>query len=205
MTNPSSTILALSIAYAMLGVLLLTIFVFARIPWPIKAGAIALTSAFYMVSYYETRALLGWSSIDSLPPKFKLLSARIVEPHSVEGDPGAIHLWVEALDDNNFPSGVPRAYRLPYDAKLAEKAEAAVKASANGRPQGGRTADVGTGEGGEGQVTAREVTPSSITTTAGGDPSTGGPLDPGIARDESRSIVFSPLPPPRMPPKDAPP
>jgi hypothetical protein len=64
---------------------------------------------------------------------------------------------------------------------------------------------VGTGEGGEGQVTAREVTPSSITTTAGGDPSTGGPLDPGIARDESRGIVFSPLPPPRMPPKDAPP
>jgi hypothetical protein len=61
------------------------------------------------------------------------------------------------------------------------------------------------GEGGEGQMTAREVTPSSITTTGGGDPSTGGPLDPGIAREESRSIVFSPLPPPRMPPKDAPP
>jgi len=63
--------------------------------------------------------------------------------------------------EDNLPSGVPRAYRLHYDAKLAEKAEAAVKASANGSPQGGRTADVGTGEGGEGQITAREVTPSA--------------------------------------------
>jgi hypothetical protein len=148
--------------------------------------------------------LLGWSSVDPLPPHFKLLHARIVEPHSRMGDPGAIHLWVEELDDDNRPSGVPRAYRLPYTAKLAQKTEAAVKASAEGKPQGGRTADFGTGEGGEGQVTAREVTPSAITTTGGGDPSSGGPLDPGVMHDQSQSIVFSPLPPPRMPPKDAP-
>jgi hypothetical protein len=203
MTNPASTILALSIAYALLGVLLLVIFVFARIPWPIKAGAIALTSAFYVVNFYETRALLGWSSIDPLPARFKLLSARIVEPRSVEGDPGAIHLWVEALDDNNFPSGVPRAYRLPYGAKLAAKTEAALKASADGRPQGGRTADLGTGDGDVGQATAREVTPSSITVTSGGDPSSGGPLDPVSSNGENQSVVFTPLAPPRMPAKDA--
>jgi hypothetical protein len=205
MTSLTTQILGLSIAYALLGVLLLTACLFTRLPWSLKAAAIVVTSAFYVVSFYATRGLLGWSSVDQLPPQFKLLHARIVEPHSLAGDAGAIYLWIEAIDEDNRPSGVPRAYRLPYDAKLAEKAEAAVKASANGRPQGGRTADVGTGEGGEGQVTAREVTPSSITTTAGGDPSTGGPLDPGIAHDQSRSIVFSPLPPPRMPPKDAPP
>ena len=109
-----------------------------------------LTSAFYVVSFFATRGLLGWSSTDPLPPKFKLLGARIVEPHSLEGDPGAIHLWVEALDDDNFPSGVPRAYRLPYDARLAEKTEAAIRASADGKPQGGRTADFGNGQGGNG-------------------------------------------------------
>ena len=113
-----------------------------------KAAAIVLTSAFYVVSFFATRGLLGWSSTDPLPPKFKLLGARIVEPHSLEGDPGAIHLWVEALDDDNFPSGVPRAYRLPYDAHLAEKTEAAIRASADGKPQGGRTADFGNGQGG---------------------------------------------------------
>ena len=148
MTSLASVIIWLSIAYALLGVLLLVVCVFARIPWPVKAGLIVLTSAFYVVSFFATRGLLGWSSTDPLPPKFKLLSARIVEPHSLEGDPGAIHLWVEALDDDNFPSGVPRAYRLPYDARLAERTEAAIRASADGKPQGGRTADFGNGEGG---------------------------------------------------------
>jgi hypothetical protein len=204
MTSLTTEIVGLSVAYTLLGVLLLTACLFTRLPWPLKAGGIVLTSIFYVVSFYAARGLLGWSSVDPLPPRFKLLHARIVEPHSLAGDLGAIHLWIETIDDDNRPSGVPRAYRLPFNAKLAERAEAAVKASANGSPQGGRTADVGTGEGGEGQITAREVTPSSITTTGGGDPSTGGPLDPGIAREVSSSIVFSPLPPPRMPLKDAP-
>jgi hypothetical protein len=202
MMNYNEVVLGLAVGYALLGVVLLSILVFARLAWPIKAILIGLTSAFYVVNFFETRALLGWSSIDPLPPRFKLLSARIVEPHSLEGDAGAIHLWVEELDEDNFPSGAPRAYRLPYDAKLAERTEAAIKASADGKPQGGRTADFGTGQGGAGQATAREVTPSSITTTGGGDPSAGGPLDPILGRDENASILFAPLAPPRMPAKD---
>jgi hypothetical protein len=202
-SNLADVIIWLSIAYALLGVLLLIICTFARIPWPVKAAAIVLTSAFYVVSFFATRGLLGWSSTDPLPPKFKLLGARIVEPHSLEGDPGAIHLWVEALDDDNFPSGVPRAYRLHYDVHLAEKTEAAIRASADGKPQGGRTADFGSGEGGTAEATAREVTPSTITTTGGGDPSSGGPIDPQSANRENQTINFTPLAPPRMPPKDA--
>ena len=202
MTDFATVILWLSVAYALLGALLLTICIAVRISWPVKAGAVAVTSAFYVVSFFAMRGLLGWSSIDPLPPKFKLLGARIVEPHSLAGDPGAIHLWVEALDDDNFPSGAPRAYRLPYDAKLAERTEAAVRASADGKPQGGRTADFGNGEGGVSDATAREVTPSSITTTGGGDPSSGGPLDPAFAHGEQQSINFTPLAPPRMPAKD---
>jgi hypothetical protein len=201
-SNLTDVIIWLSIAYALLGVLLLVVCVFARIPWPLKAAAIALTSAFYVVSFFATRGLLGWSSTDTLPPKFKLLGARIVEPHSLEGDPGAIHLWVEALDDDNFPSGVPRAYRLPYDAHLAERTEAAVRASANGVPQGGRTADFGTGQGGNAEATAREATPSTIITTGGGDPSSGGPIDPQLDNQENQAVNFTPLAPPRMPPKD---
>ena len=42
----------------------------------LKAGLVVLTSAFYVVNFFGTRALLGWSSIDPLPPRFKLLSAR---------------------------------------------------------------------------------------------------------------------------------
>ena len=202
MSNLTDVIIWLSVAYALLGVLLLVICIFARIPWPVKAAAIVLTSAFYVVSFFATRGLLGWSSTDPLPPKFKLLGARIVEPHSLEGDPGAIHLWVEALDDDNFPSGVPRAYRLPYDAHLAERTEAAVRASANGVPQGGRTADFGNGQGGNAQATAREATPSTIITTGGGDPPSGGPIDPQLDNRENQAVNFTPLAPPRMPPKD---
>ena len=164
-----------------------------------------VTSAFYVVGFFGTRALLGWSSADPLPAHFKLLGARIVEPHSFAGDPGAIHLWVEALDDDNRPSGVPRAYRLPYNAKLAERTEAAVQASAERQAAGGgHTADFGAGDGGAAELTAREATPLSVTVTSGGDPASGGPLDPAFVPTRAGGVVFSPLPPPRLPAKDAP-
>jgi hypothetical protein len=204
MTSFESVALALTIAYALIGALLLALLVYARLPWPAKAAAIVVTSCFYLVSFVGARGLLGWSSPDPLPPRFKLLQARIVEPHSLEGEPGAIHLWVEALQDDNRPSGVPRAYRLPYNAKLAAKTEQAIAASADGRPQGGRTADFGTGDGGVAEEATRLVTPSTITTTGGGDPSTGSPVDPGFKHDENQSISFAPLPAPLMPKKDVP-
>ena len=59
MTSLASDIILLSIAYALLGVLLLVACVFARIPWPVKAGLIVLTSGFYVVSFFATRGLLG--------------------------------------------------------------------------------------------------------------------------------------------------
>jgi hypothetical protein len=197
MSSLNSIILSLAIAYAVLGVLLLVACLFTHLPWPVKAGAIVVTSAFYLVSFFATHSLLGWSTDDPLPPNFKLLGARIVEPHSVADDPGSIYLWVEAYDQDNFPGGVPRAYRLPYSAKLADRTEAAVKASADGHPQGGRTANTGTGNGGIGPT---EATPAAIVAAGGGDPSGGGDqLDPSTA--PSQGLVFSPLPPPRMPAK----
>ncbi len=69
-------------------------------------------------------------------------------------------------------------------------------------PQGGRTADFGNGEGGTAEAAAREVTPSTITTTGGGDPSTGGPIEPQFDHQENQTVNFLPLAPPRMPPKD---
>jgi len=63
------------------------------------------------------------------------LQARIVEPHSLEGDPGSIYLWVEALGEDNRPNGVPRAYRIPYSDKLAEKTDKAASEIAAGRPR----------------------------------------------------------------------
>ena len=197
MSNLNSIVLSLAIGYALLGVLLLVACLFTSLPWPVKAGAIIVTSAFYLVSFFATHSLLGWSTDDPLPPNFKLLGARIVEPHSVEGDPGSIYLWIEACDDDNLPSGVPRAYRLPYSAKLADKTEAAVRASADGHPQGGRTANIGTGQGGIGPT---QATPAAILATGGGDPAGGGD-EPDTSATNGQGLVFTPLLPPRMPAK----
>ena len=99
-----------------------------------------------------------------------------MEPHSLEGDPGSIYLWVETLDEGNRPSGVPRAYRIPYRDSLAEKTDKAMSEIAAGRPQGGRAADFGSGEGGLIEAVREYITPNAIMETSGGDPSTGGGL-----------------------------
>ena len=137
MSNLQSVVLTLALSYALIGALLLIVVVYARLHWSAKAVAVVVTSAFYIASFVGVRGLLGWATIDRLPVAFKLLQARIVEPHSLEGDPGAIYLWVEALDDGNRPSGVPRAYRLPYRDALAEKTDKAISEIAAGRAQGG--------------------------------------------------------------------
>lgn len=200
MSSLQSDILMLSVAYALVGALLLVVLVYARLPWSLKAVAVVVTSSFYIASFLGMRGLLGWASVDRLPPSFKLLQSRIVEPHSLEGDPGAIYLWVEALDEGNRPSGIPRAYRIPYSNRLADKTDKAQSEIAAGRAQGGRAADYGSGEGGLLDSVRAYITPNSIIETSGGDPSTGGGLT--AVPQAGDEVSFTPLLPPRMPPKD---
>ena len=201
MNSLQSVILTLSLGYALVGALLLVMLVYARVPWSAKAAAVVVTSAFYVASFIGVRGLLGWASVDKLPATFKLLQSRIVEPHSPESDSGSIYLWVEALDEANRPSGVPRAYRIPYSVSLAEKTDKAAGEIAAGRPQGGRAADYGNGEGGLIEAVREYITPSVIMDMSGGDPSTGGGL--AAAPRGGDAVSFTPLLPPRLPPKDA--
>ena len=168
MTNLQSVIVTLSVSYALIGALLLVVLVYARLPWSAKAFAVIVTSVFYVVSFIGARGLLGWASTERLPAHFKLLQARIVDPHTLEGDPGSVYLWVEALDEDNRPSGVPRAYRLPYSDALAEKTHAAENQIAAGHPQGGRAADFGTGEGGLIEAAREYILPRTVIQTSGG-------------------------------------
>jgi hypothetical protein len=197
-----TSIIGLSLGYVLLGLLLLLAVVRTRLPWPVKAGAVVVTSAFYVLVFFRTQGLLGWSADDPLPPRFQLLWVRSVEPNIAQGEPGAIHMWVEALDDDNLPSGAPRAYRRPYSTALARKAERARTEIAAGHPQGGRAAQFGSGEG--------ELPPGGpqgalfASGEPGGDPSGGGLLDPAFMRGDSQSITFAPLPVPVLPSKDAP-
>ena len=195
----TATLLAISAAYVVIGVLLLAIGLYSRFSWWVKAAAIVVTSAFFIEVFFATKGLLGWPQSGALPARFQLLWVRVVEPDRKAADPGAIYLWVEALDDGNRPSGVPRAYRLPYRDALAEKTDKAISEIAAGRAQGGRAADLGSGQGGLLEAVREYITPNTIMETSGGDPSTGGGLMAPRAGDE---VSFTPLLPPRMPPKD---
>lgn len=199
MNSLQSVVIALTVAYALIGALLLVVLVYARLHWQAKAIAVVVTSAFYIVSFIGARGLLGWATTERLPASFKLLQARIVDPHSVEGDPGSIYLWVEELDEDNRPSGVPRAYRLPYSDVLAERTHEAERQMATGHAQGGRAADFGNGEGGVIQSVREYILPKVIINTSGGDPSTG---EFRAAAQAGDGVSFTPLLPPRMPPKD---
>jgi len=198
-TDLQTVILSLSVAYAVIGALLLIVLVYARLHWSMKAIAVVVTSAFYIVSFTEMRGLLGWASTDKLPPYFKLLKARVVEPHSLDGDPGSIYLWVEELDADHRPSGIPRAFRIPYNDTLADKTHAAENEIAAGHPQGGRAADFGGGDGSVIDMVREYITPKVILETTGGDSSTGEFMQPPGTQI---GAVFTPVPPPRMPPKD---
>ena len=195
-------ILMLSFGYALLGLLLLLAVTRARLAWPIKAAAIVITSAFYLIVFFRTEGLLGWSAQEPLPPRFQLLWARSVEPNLALDEPGAVHLWLEELDEANLPSTVPRAYRLPYSAALARKVESARVEIMNGRPQGGRAEQFGAGDGQPAPDAAGAVRRRGV--EAGGDPTSGGALDSAFLGGEQQSVEFAPLPVVALPPKDAP-
>src|SRR5260370_35484607 len=97
------TVLAISAAYVVLGVLLLALGLAARLSWWVKAAAIVVTSAFFVEAFFATKSLLGWPRAGALPPRFQLLWVRVVEPDRKIANPGAIYLWIEEGDGNNVP------------------------------------------------------------------------------------------------------
>lgn len=124
-------------AYVIVAVLLLSLNIAPRWAWWIKATAIIITSAFFVISYYSMIDLMGWPVKARLPAKFQMLWAKVNEPDKLLNTPGAIYMWVEALDNNNVPTGLPRAYRLPYTQPLETGIENALDMIAAGQEVGG--------------------------------------------------------------------
>lgn len=189
----------LSLAYVLLSVLLLV--VMTRLPFPrlVKISAILAASMFYVVVFFATQRLLGWSAPVALPAHFQVLWTRVIEPNPARREAGAIHLWVEELDDANLPSGVPRAYLLPYSPDLAQRVSAAQSEIEKGHPQGGRAQYFGNPPH-QGALAG----PVNTAAPPGGDPSGGGVLDPAFLGGQSKSVDLTPLPKPILPAKDIP-
>jgi hypothetical protein len=138
----NSVVLAISIAYVFMAVLLLCMGLTSRFAWWIKGVVIVVTSAFFIGAFFATKSLLGWPGTGQLPHRFQLLWTRVVEPDPKVGDAGAIYLWVEELDENNVPSGTPRSYKLRYSLPLADQSNKAKDEIMAGNPQEGTSDDI---------------------------------------------------------------
>ena len=192
-------IVGLSLAYVLLSTLLLVVLIWLPVPRPAKIAAILAASVFYVVVFFSSQKLLGWSAPVAMPERFQVLWTRVIEPNPSRSNPGAIHLWIEELDESNLPSGEPRAFRLPYSVDLARKVSGAQEEIEAGRPQGGRAQFWGEGSG-ERMGSA----PVNAAAPPGGDPSGGGMFDPAFLGGQSKSVTLAPLPKPKLPPKDLP-
>ena len=204
----TSTVIAISLGYAALAVLLLGLGLEARLRWWIKAAAIVVTSVFMVVVFFATNGLLGWPARGPLPARFQLLWSRVVEPDVRTGDAGAVYLWVEETDENNVPSGVPKSYRLPYSRALADRSLAARDEIIAGHPQQGLAGDL------EGEDDARgERTDNASDSRAEAHPpqaptAADTRAEPGVARidmnaqlAQAEPVRFRAMPPPTLPPK----
>ena len=149
----NTVVLAISVAYVVIAVLLLCMGLTSRFAWWLKGVVIVVTSIFFIESFFATKSLLGWPGTGQLPHRFQLLWTRVVEPDPKISDPGAIYLWVEELDENNVPSGTPRSFRLRYTPPLAERSLKARDEIMAGNPQEGTANDM---EGDEAKTNIQE-------------------------------------------------
>jgi hypothetical protein len=181
-------------SYVVIAVLLLSLNLASRWHWTIKAMGIAITSAFFGLSYVSIAGLIGWPSNARVPEHFQLHWATIVEPDKLSGLPGSIYLWVETLDENNMLAGTPRAFRVPYSRELADRIGHAKERIEHGTEQAGTARDIDVPEG----------EPDADRRLAGAPPrqnEPGSPGDPAAFIQHMPSIEFEDMPPPPLPPK----
>jgi len=181
-------------SYIVIAVLLLSLNLASRWQWGIKAAAILITTAFFGVSYVSITDLIGWPAEARMPDHFQLHWATIVEPDKLNGLPGSIFLWVEALDQDNLPAGTPRAFRVPYSRALADRIGHAKERIEQGADQAGTARDLDVAEG----------EPDEDRRLAGAPPRQGEPGstgDPAAFIQHMPSIEFEDMPPPALPSK----
>ena len=131
----------LAIAYAALGVLLLSLNLRAAWPWPVKAGAIVATGGFVVGSFLAVQGMLGWPTERTPPAGFRLHAALVEEPDPRRQRPGAIYLWLSEVGPEGRRGGAegePRAHALPYSRVLHRAVAEAQRGLEEGRDVRGR-------------------------------------------------------------------
>ena len=192
----TTTLLAISTAYVVLALVVLSMGLTSRFAWWVKASTIVVSSVFFVEVFFASKSLLGWPAAGTLPPKFQLLWTRVVEPDLKGGNRGAIYLWVEELDGNNVPSGLPRSYRLPYSVKLADRTLKARDEIMAGNPQEGLAEELA-----EGDPTTANADAKQNQQMDGGITSIGSRVELEGPIDQIPRVEFRAMSNPLLPPK----
>ena len=108
----------LTAAYVALAFILLSLHVYSRWSYAIKATVTVLAVALCAVTYKSYPGLLGWPvPSSSLPSKLYLVAVEVQEPDN-------IYLWAKDLG-SGLGDRRPRAYQLSYSKSLHERASEA--------------------------------------------------------------------------------
>jgi hypothetical protein len=182
---PVGTIASIVFAYVAIAVLLLSLNLFSLWRWWVKASAMVISGLFFVGSYFAITGVLGMPTRAEPPERFTLVATLIVEPNAVAGSSGAIYLWLETLDENNIPSGLPISYELGYSDALADTVDQAQERLDSGQ-------DV------EGSLRKSNVTPKSEVLVGNQSQSGGSAFDD---LPEALDLLFNDLPPVRLPSK----
>ncbi|WP_238368526.1 hypothetical protein [Mesobacterium pallidum] len=119
-------ILSLAGAYALVAALLAYLLLLTRVHWVLKSLATVATAAAIPLTFWGVGELRGLPSDSQIPSSFRMLWAQILEPNALAGEQGRVYLWLQTLDDENYPVGPPRSYQLPYSEDLVAKVNQAL-------------------------------------------------------------------------------
>jgi hypothetical protein len=193
----TTTLLAISAAYVVMSVLLLSVGLTSPLRWWVKAAAITVSSVFFVEVFFATQSLRGWPGTGRLPARFQLLWTRVVEPDPKIRDAGSIFLWVEQVDENNVPTGTPRSYWLPYTKPLADKSLKARDEIMSGNPQEGTAEDLTENETPTGNM------PNLPENVNSAQPGSAGNIDLSQLQllQQAQAVEFKAMPVPLLPPK----
>ncbi len=126
------TILSLTAAYALVAALLAYLLLLSRLHWVFKVLATVATVALIPLTFNGVGELRGLPSDGPIPVSFRMLWAQVTEPNALQHENGNVFLWLQTLDKDNFPTGQPRAYQLPYSDDLKIKVSEAMGKIAQG-------------------------------------------------------------------------
>ena len=188
--------LAIPLAFILLAAVLCLLLIGSKWQWWQKLALIVIVPTFGLVVWHAIGSYKGWPT-DSEPHRKALVFWIMVREPDLDGDPGAIYLWLRSFDDQvearfnplDYISrgGEPRAYVLPYSRLRHKRADKARNMLKDGRPvvidftkRGGS----GDTEGGEGD----------------GEGEPGGPGGYGVEDGRQDFQVYD-LPPPQPPQK----